>query len=106
MSRLRIVCKQTFPNCAPYFPDTDITLIDDEGRETAVTNVSKVSWSVDASPEPARAVLEFVDVDIETETSLREVFDVVEAANALVKGEEGAHERLVAATAALGGRRS
>lgn len=86
MSRLRIVCKgepikspeeiaaetdrRGFPlingMCAA-FADLELELVDSKGHAHAVHNVTRVEWIAEQGPEPARAVVHFIDVDVELE---------------------------------------
>ncbi len=82
MSRLRIVCKGEpivtkntlagllYPrlNARPaIFSDLEIFAVDDGGKEIPITNITRIEWSVAQGVEPARAVVHFVDVDIDVE---------------------------------------
>lgn len=74
MSRLRITCKgdavergAVLNAVCPSWPDVELTLIDDDGRETPITNVEAVRFEIAAGAEPARAVLTFIDVELDAE---------------------------------------
>lgn len=83
MSRLRITCKGdppakrpdgsaypiTISRCAEW-PDLELELVDEDGRTMPITNVTRVVWVAEQGTEPARARVDFVDVDVELEARL------------------------------------
>lgn len=110
MSRLRISCKApTSPgpfSLLPSWPDVDLFFVGDDGSESHITNVTKITWIAETSAEPVRALLEFVDVDVDVEVPLRQVFDVVDAAREFARGRDGAVLSLIAAVEALEEKKS
>lgn len=77
MSRIRITCKakpqehapqgSQFPvilGSIPSFDDVEVALVDDDGAERSIHNVSSVSFSV-REGEIATATLTFLDVEVD-----------------------------------------
>lgn len=67
MSRLRIKCERESPSMLPCWQEVSLTLVDDDGSETPITNVMGITWRAAAGAEPASATLEFIDVDVDVE---------------------------------------
>lgn len=77
MGRIRIRCVRPeqpsgYPLCCivPSWPDTVVTYIDDDGRETELDNVMSVRFEIEAGAEPARVTMSFVDVELDVETEV------------------------------------
>lgn len=90
MSRIRITCKGEPPSKSPSglivqtttsFVDTVVTYIDDNGRETDISDtVQGVHIVIEANAEPVRAIVTFIDVEADVEVTLdsskdREAFE-------------------------------
>lgn len=79
MSRLRIRCKGeefkpgALSGVIPSFFDLVVEYLGDDGKVSELTNVQSVRFEVEASTEPARAVVTFVNVELDAEIVLREV---------------------------------
>ncbi len=76
MSRIRIVCKTEPPRQDSRFPrifmvagwkDVDVRLVDDDGSEHPITNVTSIVFRCAQGLEPASATLEFENVELDAE---------------------------------------
>lgn len=73
MTRLRISCRAPAPSSiggrSASLEDVTVVLVADDGTETPVTNIERIDWCA-VQNEPTRAVVRFVDVELETELEL------------------------------------